>query len=371
MKDIVIIGGGIAGLVNALLLARAGFDVLVLEKKHYPLHKVCGEYISNEVVPFLKSIGAYPVELNPSQINKLIITSEKTSFESALDLGGFGVSRYSFDYYLYKKAKEAGAEFLLNTEVTDIKKQEKYFSITNSSGSIIYTKLVIGAYGKRSKLDKQLGRSFFYERSPYIGVKYHIKTDFSPNSIALHIFNKGYCGISKIEDDKYCLCYLSSRDNLRDFKNIKGMEEQVLYKNPALKSVFINSEFLYDKPEVINEISFTPKPLIENGIFMCGDSAGMITPLCGNGMSIAIHSAKLLSELVINNYANKEFDYPKIEKLYSIEWNKFFKNRLAAGRFIQQLFLIQPLSDIGLIAIKQSVPLARWAIRKTHGESFY
>jgi len=370
MKDIIIIGGGIAGLTNAIILARAGFAVLVIEKKYYPLHKVCGEYISNEVVPFLRSIEVDVDVLNPSKIQNLLITSESSSFECDLGLGGFGVSRYTFDYYLYQKAKQAGAEFLLSTEVTEVREDNNIFCITTSTGDTIYSKLIIGAHGKRSKLDKNLNRAFFYKRSPYIGVKYHIKTNFRPDTIALHIFNKGYCGMSKIEEDKYCLCYLSSRDNLEHYKNIKEMEEKVLYKNPYLKDVLQNSEFLYDKPEVINEISFSSKPLIENGIYMCGDSAGMITPLCGNGMSIAIHSAKLLSEIIITNSKDGEFDHSAIKKEYILVWNHFFKNRLAVGRFIQQLFLTKALSVVGLMAIKRSSSLANWAISKTHGHSF-
>ena len=54
VKDIIIIGGGLAGLTSAIQLARAGLSVLLLEKHSYPLHKVCGEYVSNEVRPFLE-----------------------------------------------------------------------------------------------------------------------------------------------------------------------------------------------------------------------------------------------------------------------------------------------------------------------------
>ncbi|HEY8402472.1 MAG TPA: FAD-dependent oxidoreductase, partial [Cytophagaceae bacterium] len=45
-REVIIIGGGLAGLVNAVILADAGLDVLVIEKKVYPFHRVCGEYIS-------------------------------------------------------------------------------------------------------------------------------------------------------------------------------------------------------------------------------------------------------------------------------------------------------------------------------------
>ncbi|MEO0332647.1 MAG: FAD-dependent oxidoreductase, partial [Bacteroidota bacterium] len=75
MKDIFIIGGGLAGLINAIRLSEAGLDVLLLEKKAYPFHRVCGEYISNEVVPFLESINAFPYELEPSSIREFTLTA--------------------------------------------------------------------------------------------------------------------------------------------------------------------------------------------------------------------------------------------------------------------------------------------------------
>ena len=49
--DVIIIGGGLAGLTSALHLSKKGFKVTLIEKHDYPRHKVCGEYLSNEVVP--------------------------------------------------------------------------------------------------------------------------------------------------------------------------------------------------------------------------------------------------------------------------------------------------------------------------------
>jgi flavin-dependent dehydrogenase len=90
---------------------------------------------------------------------------------------------------------------------------------------------------------------------------------------------------------------LTTRENLRKYKNVSEMERNILWKNPHLKKIFLEAEFLYDKPEVINEISFSPKKQIENHIIMIGDTAGFITPLCGNGMAMAIHGAKLFQKL--------------------------------------------------------------------------
>ena len=63
MNEVAIIGGGLAGLINAILLKRAGLDVVLFEKNTYPFHRVCGEYISNEVLPFLQSNELFPYEL--------------------------------------------------------------------------------------------------------------------------------------------------------------------------------------------------------------------------------------------------------------------------------------------------------------------
>ena len=51
--DVIIIGGGLAGLCNAIHLSKFNKKVLLVEKNEYPKHKVCGEYISNEVLPYL------------------------------------------------------------------------------------------------------------------------------------------------------------------------------------------------------------------------------------------------------------------------------------------------------------------------------
>jgi flavin-dependent dehydrogenase len=371
IKDIVIIGGGLAGLVNAIRLSSAGLSVLLIEKKSYPFHRVCGEYISNEALPFLNSIGAEISNLKPSAINKLFISSSSGSvIEAELSLGGFGVSRYVLDHHLFQLALSKDVEFKLNTQAIDIKYDDNLFITSLSDGQEIKSNLVIGSFGKRSNLDRTLEREFFYKRSPYIGVKYHVVARLPSDQISLHNFKGGYCGISRIEDEKYCLCYLSSTENIQRHGSIAAMEEKVLWKNPYLKDIFNQAEFIYEKPEVINEISFERKSPVENHILMSGDSAGMITPLCGNGMAMAIHSAKILSEIILDNYNNKNFDLAAIEKIYTQQWNDMFAARLMRGRIIQKLMIIENLSALSINILKKSQSLTTWMIRQTHGKAF-
>ena len=370
MSQVVVIGGGLAGLVSSILLSRSGLATTLIERKQYPFHRVCGEYISNEVVPFLKAHDLYPNVEGIGQVSRFTLTSVNgNEARLALDLGGFGISRYVLDHFLYEQALASGVKFL-NATVDSVTFKNDRFEVIAGRDTLEPT-VVIGAFGKRSKIDKALDRDFIKKRSPYIGVKYHIRYDRHPDdTVALHNFRGGYCGISRIEDGKYNLCYLSERTNLRDHGQVNKMEEEVLAQNPYLKDIFERAEFLFDKPEVINEISFETKQPVEHNILMCGDSAGMITPLCGNGMAIAIHSAKLAAKTVSHHLTNGKFSRNAMEAEYIKKWNALFKTRLRTGRQIQRLFGAEWVSNTAVEICKKARPLATYLMKQTHGKPF-
>lgn len=366
--DVLIVGGGLAGLVNANMLAYAGLKVGLVEKNEYPFHRVCGEYISNETLPFLQSIGFNPFDYGAVAIKNFWLTSPKGSeLKMHLDMGGFGLSRYVFDEALYRLALQKGTRFYLKTNVLNTKKEKDIFICQTSTQGEIKAKMLISAHGKRANLDKE--RTFFKQRSPYIGVKYHIQIDFPEDWIALHNFKDGYCGISRVENGKYCLCYLTTRENLKQCGTIEQMQDKILKQNRFLKEILEKATFLYEAPKVINEISFAPKTLIENDLLMCGDSAGMIAPLCGNGMAMAIHSAKILSNLLIQYFDNR-IDKPTLFAKYQSEWNTHFKFRLALGRTVQRFFGSPLLTEAMVRFFKNSHFLARQLVKQTHGEFF-
>ena len=368
-NKIIVIGGGLAGLVSSIRLLRRGFKCLLIEKKTYPFHRVCGEYISNEVKPFLIRENIFPSQLHPASITEFELSSVNGK-QTIMPLasGGFGISRYHLDKFLYDVAVKEGLEFA-SEEALNINFEENRFTVTTNKQSH-EADILICAHGKRSKIDKQLNRSFINKRPPFVCVKYHIKYDHPKNRVALHNFENGYCGINAIEEEKFNLCYLSHRDNLKQYRNISEMEEAVLYKNPHLKKIFTEAEFLFSKPEVINEISFETKGPIENHCLMAGDAAGMITPLSGNGMSMAIHAAYLLSETISVDAAEKNFDRMRLEKNYEAKWNKVFKTRLIKGRYMQKLFGNKFLSELSVNLAMYSKPITRMLIRQTHGKAF-
>ena len=372
--DIAIIGGGLAGLSLAIQSAMEGYRVVLFEKETYPFHKVCGEYISMESWPFLERLGVTLQDLQLPLIDKLDISDANGKrYHFNLPLGGFGISRYKLDNILYKIALEKSVHFFTGTKVVDVNFPNDAFVIDTSAGQF-KARLAAGSFGKRSNLDIKWKRSFAQQKAGklhnYIGIKYHIKYPNVPNVIALHNFKDGYCGISSIEDGICCLCYLTTAQNLQlSGQSIKQMEEQVLGKNPRLQEIFTNAEFLYDEPLAISQISFGQKSQIENHVLMLGDAAGMITPLCGNGMSMAMHASKLAFENM-HAFLQGKIERQLMEQSYTKQWRQTFAKRLWMGRQVQRVFGGTTTTATFLQTMKAIPPLAKAIIRSTHGKPF-
>ena len=372
--DIAIIGGGLAGLSLSIQCGRAGYTTILFEKEHYPFHKVCGEYISFESWNFMNELGLDLAALNLPVIKKLIVSSPGGQTISAdLDLGGFGISRYFLDNELKKLAEINGVIMCDGIKVDDVVFNKEDFTV-GFNQQMITAKIVAGSFGKRSNLDVKWKRKFALKKqgklNNYLGIKYHIKTDFPHDTIALHNFKDGYCGISKIEKDGYCLCYLTKAENLKESNNsIPEMEKMILSKNPFLKKIFNESKFLFEKPVTISQISFDQKQPVENHVLMLGDAAGMIAPLCGNGMSMAMHSSKIAFGK-IDLFLKKKISRQDMEEEYAGNWNNLFSKRLKRGRSIQRLFGQEFLTNTFISLISHFPFIIKKMIKGTHGEEF-
>lgn len=368
LYDCVIIGGGLAGLCLSIQLAKKGHSVVLIEKNNYPFHKVCGEYISMESWSFLEELGLPLSQLDLPIIDTLHVTAQNGfKISSTLKLGGFGISRYTLDYLLAKEATKQGVLVIEGCKVTNVGFIESIYEIQTIHFKL-RAKIVCGSYGKIEPAF--IDRSSASRKGDYIAVKYHIRTYFPENVIELHNFKDGYCGISKVDNETYCLCYLTTVKNLQKCNNsIKLMEESILMQNPYLKKYFSEAKQLFDKPLTISQIRFSKKQTHLNDILLLGDSAGAIAPLCGNGMSIAMRSSKILT-----NYASL-FLRDKITKdelllSYEKEWNHNFSLRIRTGFYLQKLFG-KRLSTLLSLKILSAFPgLFRKLISLTHGSPF-
>ncbi len=367
--DCSIAGGGIAGLSLAIRLSEMGFRTLVAERNQYPFHKVCGEYVSMESHAFLEGIGFPFGELLLPRVSRFLLTDPAgRQLKAALPLGGFGISRYRFDQELARIAREKGAILKEKCKVTDLSFDGGSFLLKSDHGSWP-SRTCCSCLGKKSLVDIRWNRKP-YRVTGWIAVKYHILGPFPADTVSLHLFPGGYCGLSPIEDGRFCLCYLTSQEALNACGNDIGiLEEKRLGSNPHLREIFHSFQKVWAKPVTISGISFSRRNLIDNHVLMMGDAAAMITPLCGNGMSMAMHTAALGS-ILVRDFLEGRTTREQMEKAYRKGWLRNFRGRLRSGRALQAI-LDRPRLAASAIKLLDRFPgLAFRVIRGTHGKTF-
>ncbi|MGZ8544479.1 MAG: NAD(P)/FAD-dependent oxidoreductase, partial [Flavisolibacter sp.] len=312
-------------------------------------------------------------EMNLPRISQLKLTAPNGKiFETRLPLGGFGISRYTLDSLLAQLAKAAGVVLMEKTKVEAVSYDDGF---KLESGPQQYSAAVcLAAFGKRSNLDVKWNRNFLqaYDKrlENFIAVKYHIRIPWPGDVIGLHNFENGYCGISKIDNDLYCLCYMTRASELKKYGNqIQALEEKNLCRNPHLQKIFSQATVETGFPITISQVSFNQKTPVENHVLMLGDAAGMITPLCGNGMSIALHTGKIAAEQV-NGFLSGKTNRLQMETAYRAEWKKHFASRLRTGRILQRFFGKPGLSNIFVQTFRHLPFLASPLVKMTHGKSF-
>ena len=366
---VVIVGAGLAGLTAAIHLSKAKFKVTLIEKESFPMHKVCGEYISNEVMPYLRSLDLDMDAIGAIAITKLKISTQKGAvIRCDLPLGGFGISRYTLDHYLWKEVVKLGAT-TIQDEVNMVRYDKEIFEVKTVNNQRITADFVIGAYGKRSALDYALKRDFEVKNAPWLGVKGHYRADIPGDTVQLHNFKGGYCGISEVENGIVNVCYLAHYTSFKRYKSIPKFQDAVVFGNPFLRDFFEQAVPVFEKPLTIAQINFMAKKSVEHHMLMCGDAAGLIHPLCGNGMAMAIAGAQLVSDGLIAYAKGDITTRLELEKNYAALWQQKFSNRLFTGHLLQKV-LLHPTMQIAAQKTAKFVPsIVPNIVRRTHGVS--
>jgi len=379
MKDsfeIGIIGGGPAGSTASAFLANYGFDVCLFEKKSFPRETLCGEFLSAEAIHFLKDFNLFGefFSLGPIKINSFrFFNASGKSIYSKFNFDAYGLSRSSFDNLLLCNAKRKGVAVYQPAEVKEIIPQNKSYQLIikneEQKEKNINVKFLIAAYGKQNPFDNSLDRNFINQKSKLNGIKFHLNKnelkEFADEEIQIYAADNIYCGVNPVDNNKVTFCFLEDRNQEQPPPRKQLIELQE--RNKAFKKLFNNyDEKLFDNLPVYGtgNIFFGKRNLIEDDIFMIGDAAGVIAPLAGDGIGIAMESGKLAADLFYKkrreNLSDKELEF-----LFIKEWKKLFSNRMKTAKTIQGFILKKYRRNTGFLLVKFFPSLLPYLIKST------
>lgn len=366
--DVAIIGAGVAGLATAADLAGRGFSVVVQEEGQLPRHRVCGEYVSLEVLPLLEALELDVFELGAKRLSRLEVSSAGgRRFGSRLDLGGFGLSRYQLDLALAGVARAKGARLELGSPVQHVEPDNGLYRVHGSKDSLL-ARLVLGCFGKRSKLDVNLRRPHARRRTPYVAFKRHYRGSFPPDLVGLHAVPGGYCGISAVESDLVNVCCLTDAQSLKKVGGLAAFEQVGLRSNPLLASYLARLMPAFAAPLTISQVDFATKGAVHDHVLLLGDAAGLIHPLAGNGMAMALQSAATAASLA-TQFLRGAMTREHLETAHVRAFQTTFRTRLYVSRVLQRLFESSRLSEALCTTANAMPALARLVIRSTHGST--
>ena len=159
-----------------------------------------------------------------------------------------------------------------------------------------------------------------------------------------------------------------SINRFKKYKDIDAFQREVLCQNKKLQQFFAVAKPLWEKPIAISQIAFGSKQINNTDFLFVGDSAGLIHPLCGNGMAMAIHSAHIAT-IQVSRFLQGNTDRPTMIQSYAKDWNKAFKSRMKYGSWIQKILIHKRWTRVMYQLISRMPFLLPVIIRKTHGKS--
>lgn len=304
-----VIGGGPAGAMAAIEMAKAGRRVVLVEKESGPHDKVCGEFLSQEAIGYLGGVSVFPGELGAAPIRSVRLYSGSRRAESALPFPALSLSRRVLDAALLARATAAGCEVMLGVAASQLKEHETGWLAKLSSGACIAAQTVFLASGKHDLHGWSRPRG---AQSDLVGFKLHwrlsrAQADALRGSTELFLFTGGYGGMQLVENDAANLSLVVRRSTLRRHGGWSALLAAIVSENRELGRRLMGAEALHARPLAISPIPYGYLGRASEGLWRIGDQAAVIPSFTGDGISIALHSASLATQMVLQGGTPHEY----------------------------------------------------------------
>ncbi|SEF76309.1 Dehydrogenase (flavoprotein) [Bryocella elongata] len=295
-NEVLIVGGGVAGCAAAIALARNGRAVTLFERETTPRHKVCGEFLSGEALEDLHALGIDVSTLGAVPLEYVRLAAARRAAEAPLPFKAASLTRKSLDTALIAGTITAGVRVVRGQSVKSLdRKTTGLWQATLEDGTSFEAPTAFLATGKHDL------RGHGRPKDPHQWVAFKMYYQLSPAQTAelkgaseLTLYSGGYGGIQPVEEGlaNFC-CVVKQPYFARAGLRWEGLIARMQQDCPHLAMRLAGAEPQLDKPIAITHIPYGfLRRTTDEGLYCIGDQAAVIPSFTGDGISIALHTAR-------------------------------------------------------------------------------
>ena len=294
--DVFVVGGGVAGCAAAIALKRKGRSVTLIEREPTPRHKICGEFLSGEALDDLRALGIDVPALGAVPIDHVRLATSGRAAEAPLPFPAASLTRKTLDTRLIAEAVDAGVRVERGRSVEALSRTTAgMWQATLDDGAVCAAPTAFLATGKHDL------RGHARPKDPQRWIAFKMYFRLAPaqavelaGASELMLYPGGYGGIQPVENGIANLCWVVQQ---RYFSRVGSRWENFLAKMkqdcPHLAMRLAGAEPLLDKPIAVTHIPYGYiRRTTEDGLYCIGDQAAVIPSFTGDGISIALHTAR-------------------------------------------------------------------------------
>jgi flavin-dependent dehydrogenase len=294
--EVLVLGGGVAGCAASIALARKGRHVRLIERETASRHKVCGEFLSGEALEDLGALGIDVASLGAVPLDHVRLAAARRAAEAPLPFAAASLTRKALDTALIAEAIAAGVQVERGRSVQALGRVgSEGWQATLDDGTTREAATVFLATGKHDL------RGHKRPADPQRWVAFKMYFRLAPGQAAelaraseLMLYRGGYGGIQPVEEGMANLCCVVQQRHLpRGGQRWENFLARIQKECPHLAMRLEGAEALLASPIAITHIPYGYiRRSTDEGLYCIGDQAAVIPSFTGDGISIALHTAR-------------------------------------------------------------------------------